>query len=187
MNTIIENIRNDNRNSFKQLFKDYYPILCIFANKYVLDEEASKDIAQEVLLTYWERRKDFADIYKVKGFLYTATRNRCLNYLKHEQIANEESYTPESFLEFENKIEDEIIRQETYLLVRKAVEELPNQMKRIVKLSMCGKKNSEIAAELSIAEGTVHALKKAAYKKLRKKLKEHFYLLFLLPTSLFTV
>ena len=53
MNTIIENIRNDNRNSFKQLFKDYYPILCIFANKYILDEEASKDIAQEVLLTYW--------------------------------------------------------------------------------------------------------------------------------------
>ena len=52
---------------------------------------------------------------------------------------------------------------------------------------MCGKKNSEIAAELSIAEGTVHALKKAAYKKLRKKLKEHFYLLFLLPASLFTV
>ena len=55
MNTIIENIRNDNRNSFKQLFKDHYPILCIFANKYVLDEEASKDIAQEVLLTYWEK------------------------------------------------------------------------------------------------------------------------------------
>ncbi len=184
MNTIIEDIRNDNKNSFKQLFKDYYPILCIFANKYIFDQEASKDIAQEVLLTYWERRKDFNDLYKVKSFLYTATRNRCLNYLKHEQIINEESYSPESLLEFENKIEDEIIRQETYLLVRKAVEELPSQMKRIIKLSICGKKNSEIAAELAISEGTVHALKKTAYKKLRKKLKQHFYLLFLLPASL---
>ena len=43
--------------------------------------------------------------------------------------------------------------------------------------AMQGKKNAEIAAELSISEGTVHTLKKTAYKKLRDRLQEHFYLL----------
>lgn len=66
---------------------------------------------------------------------------------------------------------------ETYLLVRKAVGALPVQMRKIIELAMQGKKNAEIAAELSISEGTVHTLKKTAYKKLRDRLQEHFYLL----------
>ena len=69
MNTIIENIRNDNRNSFKQLFKDYYPILCVFSFHYVEDKEVCKDIVQDALLAYWERKEDFNDILKVKSFL----------------------------------------------------------------------------------------------------------------------
>lgn len=42
---------------------------------------------------------------------------------------------------------------------------------------MQGKKNAEIAVQLSISEGTVHTLKKTAYKKLRDRVAEHFYLL----------
>ena len=70
-----------------------------------------------------------------------------------------------------------MIRQETWLLVRKAVGTLPAQMRRVIELTMEGNKNAEIASELGIAEGTVHALKKTAYKKLREQLKDHFYLL----------
>ena len=63
------------------------------------------------------------------------------------------------------------------LLDRKAVDALPHQMRRIIELAMAGKRNAEIAVELAIAEGTVHTLKKTAYKKLRDHLKQHFYLL----------
>ena len=34
-----------------------------------------------------------------------------------------------------------------------------------------------VASCLSIADGTVHTLKKIAYKRLREELKEYFYLL----------
>ena len=50
-------------------------------------------------------------------------------------------------------------------------------MRKIIELAMQGKKNAEIAVQLSISEGTVHTLKKTAYKKLRDRLQEHFYLL----------
>lgn len=90
-----------------------------------------------------------------------------------------EQYLQEEFCEVEESFEKEMVRQETYLLVRKAVGTLPAQMRRIVEMTMDGGKNSEIAAELGITEGTVHAAKKVAYKKLRDLLKDHFYLLLL--------
>ncbi len=83
---IIADIKRGNKQAFKKLFDDYYPILCVFASHYIEDKEVCKDIAQDVLLAYWERKEDFDDILKVKSFLYTVTRNKCLNHLKHEQL-----------------------------------------------------------------------------------------------------
>lgn len=62
--------------------------------------------------------------------------------------------------EYDNGFEAEIIEQETFRIVRKAVEELPTQMRNIILYSMKGLKNNEIADKLQISEGTVHKLKK---------------------------
>ena len=52
MNGLIEDIKQGDRAAFRELFEDYYPILCVFAMKYIRDEEQCKDVAQETLLTY---------------------------------------------------------------------------------------------------------------------------------------
>lgn len=175
MNGLVDKIRNGDVAAFRELFDDYYPILCVFAMKYIREQEQCKDIAQETLLTYWQNRADFNDIFKVRGYLYRVARNRCLNIIKHGRVG--ENYTAEALARDEYYFEDEVVRQETYRLVRAAVASLPSQMRRVIELAMQGQKNSEIAAELSIAEGTVHALKKSAYRKLREQLREHFYLM----------
>ncbi|MEI3154793.1 MAG: sigma factor [Odoribacter sp.] len=59
MNDLIEDIKGGNKAAFRELFEDYYPVLCVFAMRYLHDEEQSKDIAQETLLTYWQKRADF--------------------------------------------------------------------------------------------------------------------------------
>lgn len=175
---IVADIKHGNKQAFKKLFDVYYPILCVFSFHYVEDKEVCKDIVQETLLAYWERKEDFNDILKVKSFLYTVTRNKCLNYLKHEQIdCNALYFTGQE--EFDNGFEAEIIEQETFRIVRKAVEELPLQMRNIILYSMKGLKNHEIADKLQISEGTVHTLKKIAYRKLRENLKDINYILFL--------
>jgi len=173
---IIADIKRGNKNAFKKLFDDYYPILCVFAAHYVEDKEICKDIVQEALLAYWERKEDFDDILKVKSFLYTVTRNKCLNHLKREQLDISHLADQE---ESDEGFEATIIEQETYRLVRKAVEELPTQMRNIILCSMQGLKNHEIADKLQISEGTVHTLKKIAYRKLRENLKGINYVLFL--------
>ena len=175
MSDLIKDIRNNRIQAFRHLFNDYSPMLCALAHQYIADRECCKDIAQDALLTYWELRERFDDIRQVKSFLYITTRNKSLNVLKHEQFKDESASMPDIIAD--EVLEDRIIRQETYLQVRRSVESLPGQMQRIIRLSMSGKRNSEIARILSISEGTVHSLKKTAYKKLRIILKEHFFLL----------
>lgn len=175
MKDIVSSIINGDKNSFKELFEDYYPVLCSFSLKFIDDEEQCKDIAQEALLLYWERRADFDALYKVKSFLYTVTRNRCLNVLRRNKVdakyINEVSYESDIFMD------NNIIEQEAYLLVRKAVESLPPQMRAVIEYSIEGLKRSQIALEMGIAEGTVHSLKKTAYRKLQQQLQDHFYMI----------
>ena len=173
--TIVSSIRTGDKNSFRELFNDYFPVLCVFAGKYLKDEELCKDVSQETLLTYWEKRESFNDIYKVKSFLYTVARNRCLNLIKKERT--NQDYHLRNRSEEAVFFEENILEQETYLLVQKAIESLPQQMRTIIRHAMEGLKNPQIAEIMGIAEGTVHSLKKTAYRKLRQELKEHFYLL----------
>jgi RNA polymerase sigma-70 factor (ECF subfamily) len=164
---LIAGIRQDNIRSFRLLFDDYYPILCLFSSKFIHNRETCKDVAQETLLSYWERRSDFFSSAEVKGFLYTVAHNKCLNLLRHVHVGIDDSNHDASEVDFEAAM----IEQETYLMVRRAVDNLPTQMRRIILYSMEGLANKEIALKLEITEGTVHTLKKHAYRKLREHLK----------------
>lgn len=180
MQNIISDIKSGNLSAFKEFFDDYYVMLCVFAAKYLKDDEQCKDVAQEALADYWEKREQFDDIYKAKGYLYTVARNRCLNILRHEKVNQGymERYGRE--LETERVFEDQVVAQETYLLVRKAVDALPSQMRTIIRYSLDGMKNPQIATEMGIGEGSVKSLKQTAYRKLREQLREHYYVLLLL-------
>ena len=164
--------------AYKELFADYYPILCCFAEKFLSNEDTCKDVAQEALLKYWESRDNFNSIYQVKSFLYVVTKNMALNIIKkgskQVDIENSQGYISES------DINNSIIEHETLLLVRKAVDNLPKRMKEIIEFTLMGVQNSDIAERLSIAEGTVHSLKKRAYKKLKESLGSSFYFLIIL-------
>lgn len=177
---IVSDIKQGDLRAFKEFFDDYYIMLCVFAARYLKDDEQCKDVAQEALTGYWERREDFDDIYKVKGYLYTVTRNHCLNILRHAKVSLNYQKAYEEELESESTFEDHVIEQETYLLVRNAVDKLPPQMQRIIRYSLEGLNNPQIAKEMEIGEGSVKSLKQTAYRKLRDQLKEHFYVLLFL-------
>jgi RNA polymerase sigma-70 factor (ECF subfamily) len=177
MKDIVAEIRSGNRKAFRELFEDYYPVLCSFARKYVPDAERCRDIAQESLLAFWEERARFSNIAEARGFLYRVTRNACLNLLKRERAADR--YLQFNEQPFADDLEEKIMEHEVFLLLHKAVNALPSQMRRIIECSLRGMRNNEIAREIGIAEGTLHTLKKIAYRKLRAMMKDHFYLLLL--------
>lgn len=175
-NLVISRIRSENRRAFREFFDQFYPVLCSFALKYLDDQPASEDVAQEALLKYWENRQQYYSMDEVKGFLYTAVRNRCINILRKERVG-------ERYLRFlkesvDESFEEDVFEHEVLLQLRDAVGNLPGQMKRIIEYSLCGMRNADIAREMNIAEGSLHKLKKIAYRKLREVLGSAFSIFF---------
>lgn len=172
---IIFDIKRGDKIAFKNFFEDFYPILCAFAEKFLKTPDQSKDVSQEAFVKFWEKREEFDSIQGAKNFLYVVVRNSCLNILRRSK--KNENISSLNELESESFLKKNIINQETFAIVRQAVENLPNRMREIIELSMQGMKNPEIASQLDISPNTVHTSKKNAYRKLRETLKDSYYLL----------
>jgi len=180
-NLIVGPINNDDIKAFKQFFESFYPSVCVFAKKYLNDINLAEDIAQEAFIEFWKQKGNFADLKAMKGFIYTVTRNKCLNHIKirgiRENILKKEFSLKDNFYEL-------ILEEETYRIVHQAVNKLAPQGRRIVWLSLEGIKNFEIAERLNISVNTVKTLKKIAYRELRILLKDNVFALLLLSTFL---
>lgn len=175
--SLVESINQDDINAFKQFFENFYPSVCVFAQKYLKDAELAEDLAQEAFIEFWMRKDKFTDLKAMKGFIYTVTRNKCLNDIKlrgiRENILRNKISSDDFFYEL-------ILEEETYSIIHHAIDKLAPQSRRIVWLSLEKNKNQEIADRLNISVNTVKTLKKNAYKELRNQLKDHVFVLLLL-------
>lgn len=169
---------NGEKIDLKDFFDIYYPELTSFASRYIANLTVCEDIVQEVFISFWEKQKSFPNMYAVKAFFYTSTRNSCLDYLKHSKV--EEKYrtmnknnevVSESFLE-------EVIRNEAYSEIYSEINKLPEMGKKVLLLALRENSNEEIAKILNIAINTVKTHKVRAYKVLRKNLYDIFLFFF---------
>jgi RNA polymerase sigma-70 factor (ECF subfamily) len=181
VNLIIQEIRKRNRDVFKTFFKKHYQACIIYANGYLFDKAASEDIVQEVFLYLWENAERIEIKTSLQGYLYTMTRNRCLNYLKSIKITD--NY---HLLEFNiNLITEQVFESNSeenkdivyaHLLI--ILETLPEKMQQVVKLKFLQNyKYSEIAKEMDISINTV----KTQLKRAKIRIAELITVLLIMP------
>ncbi|MCG8580798.1 MAG: RNA polymerase sigma-70 factor [Bacteroidales bacterium] len=165
---LLQKIKAGDETAFELVFKNYYPHLVLLAQKYLSDKDLSESIVQSVFVKMWEKRREI-EIRSLKGFLVVAVRNRCTNELKHQQVVRE--------YEKVNDSKDEAVwmtfNENVYLQkINNVIEELPEQRRRIFKMSrMDGLKYREIAEKLNISPKTVEVQMGKALKYLREQLQ----------------
>lgn len=167
--SIREILRYD-ENVVKSLFEHYYVTLVLFAKNYVADIDECKDIVQGIFADLIEKKERFESIDNLKAYFYQTTRNRCLKYLRHENV--KEKYSQEVKLNnCESFYFERILDEEVYMQLMSAIDRLPQQCRNVFMLVLENKSNSEIAEELGIGIETVKSHKKAGKKILYKQLK----------------
>ena len=82
----IEQINRKQVTAFRELFGAFYRYLVLFAIRYVKQQEEAEDIVQEVFMAVWESDKKYNSYHGFRAFLYDSVKNRCLNYLKHQEV-----------------------------------------------------------------------------------------------------
>ncbi|MCM4167286.1 RNA polymerase sigma-70 factor [Arenibacter sp. H213] len=162
---------------FKHLFDTLYSPLCLFAHKYLEDIDDSKDVVQDVFLKIWQKKIIIKDKSAAKSYLYTAVRNKCLDFLKSSYSQKKEQRIGLDIKQLEGDafFAREVLLVETTEIIDKALNSLPKKHKRIIRLGMDGLSNEQIAEHLQVSVNTIKSQKKLAYSKLRLLLKNDVF------------
>lgn len=168
------------RSNFKRIFEQFFAGLVGFANTYLSDVSLSEDFVQEVFVSLWEKQDEYQNEITLKVYLYRAVRNKCLNYIKHEQV--KKNYIKETLpnLDTEEFFLEKVLSEEVASILYKFIAELPKQRQQIIRYSLLGVKNPEIAEIMGLKLNTIKSHKLNAYRELREKLSGHAFLLALL-------
>lgn len=152
---------------FEEIFNTYYKPICYFLNLYSKDHHVIEDITQDVFCSLWANR-ELLKIDDVKSYLYTAARNRILNYLRdiklHEQLLtkwmSEEKELANAY--------DCVDKTEFEKSVETAIESLSPKCKRVFKLNRYNRMSyAEIAEQEGISEKMVEKHISTALKKIK--------------------
>lgn len=174
------------KSQFEEIYLSHYARMKRFATTYLVCEEDAENIVQDVFLDLWEQRFMVISQTQLFSWLLTATKNRCLDYLRHKTVEKkgaeklQDAYNLElqmklqSLKEFDDKIFTE---SDIESIVQKAIETLPEKCREIFVMNKIeGKKQKAIANELNISIHTVESQMAIAHKKLKEALKEYFLL-----------
>ena len=170
---------------FEQLFKTHFVHLCNFAHQYVHDLNSAKDITQKVFINLWEKRAKIDPQKPIQSYLFTAVRNRCLNYIR-DQKKYRSQVLDLDIVDLDISFEDDdsgVVELEEK--VAQALNMLPEKSRQVFEMSRFQQmKYKEIAEELDISVKTVEAHMSRALKGLREQLKDYVHILWIFSTFL---
>jgi RNA polymerase sigma-70 factor (ECF subfamily) len=153
-------------------FELYYADLCEYALRLVGSAETAEDLVQDLFLHLWDSRGPRDAARLTKPYLYTATRNRALKYLRRRRVAAAwiERAVHEELPSAESPA-DLYLRHELEDVVDRALAELPTRCREIFLLRRRDHLSyEEIAAHADVSLGTVKSQMWRAAMLLKGKL-----------------
>jgi len=176
---LFQAFRSGDRKAFTVIYDRYWLLLYHHARNMLRSDEEAKDVVQEVFTCLWEKSEVTNTDLPLGAFLYTATRNRILNLLKHLKI--EAKYMDHVQASFSGSVDlsDATIRErELAKIIEEGINSMPVKMREVFELSRKSHKSyKEISVQLNISDKTVKKQISNALYILRIKLN-HFLMLF---------
>ena len=167
-----------NLTKFEKLFKELFKPLCGFSMKYVGDLDEAKGLVHVVFVSVWEKFDSLPADINYNSYLYTAVRNRSLNYIRNKKknVMLENVAEQDLMTENEPMVAAELERE-----IEMAIQSLPGKCRQVFELNrMEGLKYAQIAEKLGISIKTVEAQMSKALSVLREHLKEFLSLIIFL-------
>lgn len=154
---------------FNDVFYTYEKALFRLALNTCKDEYVAHDIVHDVFLKLWEIRQQLHEIKSIESFLFTMTRNKIMDHLR--KVASDARLRQAIWESMQNIVDNQpppVEYKEYKEILRKAVDNLPEQRKAIYLMRDEGYNYQEIADEFDISRHTVKNQISAAMKSIRK-------------------
>ncbi len=160
------------RERFALLFRERYAELCHFVLQFVRSRPVAEELVQDLFLRIWERRQSWEEELPSRSYLYQAARNRALDHLKHEGIAERASaYQPDKDEALTPDVDQQLDAEDLRTALHTAIEQLPDRTRQVFILCKGhGLTYPQVAEALGISVKTVEAQMGRAFRILRQRL-----------------
>lgn len=182
----IPSLRKGEKKAYEDIYNEFFGVLYHLCLQYLHNEKVAEEIVQDTFLKLWEIRESLNDQINIRNFLYTITKNNCLNYLRDQKISLkhqenmkylEMQFNYEALEKLGNYIQFEELRNK----IDDAISKLPAEVTQTFKLSRFEELSyKEIATQQSISIKTVEARISKALRILRVELKDYLPLIYLI-------
>lgn len=162
---------NKNKDSFVTLFNHFAPRVKSFLMKSGLNPEIADEIAQETMLTIWNKAESYNPAQAAAStWIFTIARNKRIDHLRKTNryyITNDENLVIEDDAPSPS---DNVSSAEETERLTAAISTLPEEQKLLIQKSFFeDKSHAIIAEETGIALGTVKSRIRLALQRLRRE------------------
>ena len=176
---ILNRLKSDDRAALKDLFQEYYSLVCQSIHRFIRDHATTEDLAQEVFLRFWEKRHSINVTSSLSAYLRRMAMNEALGYLRRNKRYEEDEFVPENETETSPSAEEAYLHEELQESVAAAINSLPPKCRTVLQLSRYEELTyKEIADQMGISVKTVENQMSKALRVLRERLQGylHFFL-----------
>ncbi|MGO4291694.1 RNA polymerase sigma factor [Chitinophaga sp. RAB17] len=155
MESIVQDIKNGNIESFKMIYQQYHSKLYFYVLKCTHSVYLSEETVQLSFILLWERREKLSTNFNISAQLFRIAKSVMTDLLRKQQVRNRHTEsmvreTPDWHMETDLTVKEELKR------VYNSIEQLSPIRKNVFKLSRFeGLPHKEIAKQLSISPKTV--------------------------------
>jgi RNA polymerase sigma-70 factor (ECF subfamily) len=181
---IMLRVKTGDQSAFEYLVQKYRRPMVSFMYRMARNSAAAEDLAQEVFLRVYRSRENYEASAKFTTWLYRIATNLAVNHARdsrHErpevQVSldepDEDTGTTLELPDASLNAEQQMVRRERMLAIRRKVEALPEQQRLAVIMHKYQQMDyKQIADVLKKSESATKSLLFRAYETLRDQLKE---------------
>lgn len=183
--TLLKKLHEGSMDSFKWIYEHYYRLMCCYAYSFTRDKRSAEEIVDDVMFSLWDHHEHVV-VSQIRPYLFRAIRNLCINYRKSAAIrfhsaANISMKEDEEFLDSIFNDDEHplglLLEKELENYLARAIEELPDECRRVFIMNRNENKTyEEIAEQLGLSVNTVKYHMKNALRILTDKMSR--YLMF---------
>ncbi|MBN2236682.1 MAG: sigma-70 family RNA polymerase sigma factor [Bacteroidales bacterium] len=156
----------------KEFKASFFPLrdqLFRFANRYLHHEEEAADLVQDTFLKLWNKRATLDQVRNPETFAMTMVKNASIDQLRKRKVVRMEELKTDPTSN--SNPHDRLEQSESYSLVRKAMDELPEQQQTLIQLrDIEGYEYEEIAEITGLTINTIRVNISRARGTIKSKL-----------------
>jgi len=182
----IASLRKGEKKAYEVVYNELFGVLYHLCLNYLHDEKVSEELVQDTFMKLWEIRETLNDQINLRNFLYTITKNNCLNHLRNQKISLKHQENMK-YLEMQfnydalEKLGNYLQFEELRIKIDVAISKLPTEVIETFRLSRFEELSyRQIADQQGVSIKTVESRITKALRTLRVELKDYLPLIYLI-------